>query len=87
MAHWGGSTYAELGRQYGFAAAYLYQVATGRRPASRRLLVALGLAQPERRRGVRVRMSAADAERIMRGDVPPHVRARVAGALAAKGER
>lgn len=63
---------------------YLFLVAHGKRRPSRRLLLALGVVKPERRYGIRVRLSAADARRIMAGEVPASVRARVAGAVAAK---
>lgn len=84
MAHLSGSSYAAIGRRYGVSAAYVEQVSKGKRPASRRLLLALGVVKPERRSGIRVRMSYAEAEQVARGVVPVALRARVAGAVAVK---
>ena len=43
----------------------VYGVATGKRRASRRLLLALGIVKPEKRNGIRVRMSISDAREIV----------------------
>ena len=52
-----------LGGKY--APAYLWQIAEGKRPASRRLLLALGVVKPEKRQGIRVRMSQEEAREIV----------------------
>lgn len=73
-----------VARELGTSAGYLALVRTGRRPPSRRLLLALGVVKPERRAGVRVRLTIDDARAVMRGRVPAALRARVAGAVAMK---
>ena len=47
----------------------VYGVATGKRRASRRLLLALGIVKPEKRAGIRVRMSKDEAMALVRGQV------------------
>ena len=47
----------------------VYGVATGKRRASRRLLLALGIVKPEKRTGIRVRMSKDEAMALVRGQV------------------
>lgn len=71
-------------RDLGTSKGYLSLVLQGHRPPSRRLLLALGVIKPERRSGIRVRMSYAEAEQVARGVVPVALRARVAGAVAVK---
>lgn len=57
-----------------FDRTYLWQVANGKRPPSRRLLRALGVIKPERRTGIRVRMSAEEAREIVDyGTIPADV--------------
>ena len=52
----------------------VYGVATGKRRASRRLLLALGIVKPEKRNGIRVRMSAEEAREIVDyGTLPVNV--------------
>ena len=52
----------------------VYGVATGKRRASRRLLLALGIVKPEKRNGIRVRMSAEEAREIVDyGTIPADV--------------
>lgn len=70
-------------RDLGMSKGYVSLVLSGHRPAGR-LLRALGVVKPERRGGVRVRMSRAEAEQVASGVVPVALRARVAGAVAAK---
>jgi len=56
----------------------VYGVATGKRRASRRLLLALGIVKPEKRNGIRVRMSAEEAREIVNlGIVPVNVKNRI----------
>ena len=50
------------------------------------ILVALKLRVPEHRSGIRVRMTRAEAEQVASGVVPVALRARVAGAVACKGD-
>lgn len=74
-----------VARDLGTSAGYLVNVMRGRRPPSRRLLLALGVIKPVRDgSGVRVRLSRDDAFQVMRGVVPIELRARVAGMLAMK---
>jgi len=55
---------------------------TGKRPASRRLLRALGIVKPEKRTGIRVRMSVEEAREIIdRGTVPANLVNRIGYAL------
>jgi hypothetical protein len=56
-----------LGGKY--APAYLWQIAQGKRPPTRRLLLALGIVKPETRSGIRVRMSKDEAMALVRGQV------------------
>ena len=52
----------------------VYGVATGKRRASRRLLLALGIVKPEKRSGIRVRMSVEEAREIVDyGTIPADV--------------
>ena len=52
----------------------VYGVATGKRRASRRLLLALGIVKTEKRTGIRVRMSAEEAREIVDyGTIPADV--------------
>lgn len=48
-----------------FERSYLWQVAMGKRRPSRRLLRALNIIKPEKRSGIRVRMSMEDAREIV----------------------
>lgn len=73
-----------VARDLATSAGYLALVLRGRRPPSRRLLLALGVIKPERRAGIRVRLTLDDARALMRGRVPAALRARVAGAVAMK---
>lgn len=57
-----------------FDASYLLHVSYGDKPPSRRLLLALGIVKPERRNGIRVRMSAEEAREIVDyGTIPADV--------------
>lgn len=49
-----------------FDASYLLHVSYGDKPPSRRLLLALGIVKPERRNGIRVRMSAEEATELLK---------------------
>lgn len=61
-----------------FNPAYLWQVGAGRKKPSRRLLLALGIVKPEKRTGIRVRMSEAEARAIVnQGIVPVNVKNRI----------
>lgn len=65
-----------------FNPAYLWQVGAGRKQPSRRLLRALGIVKPEKRTGIRVRMSVAEAREIVdRGTVPVNLVNRIGYAL------
>lgn len=77
-------SWEEAGKRMKTSAGYLFNVAIGRRSPSRRLLLALGVVKPEHRSGIRVRMTRAEAESVMRGVVPAALRARVAGQVATK---
>lgn len=56
----------------------VHGVATGKRRASRRLLVALGIVKPEKRAGIRVRMSQEEAREIVDyGTMPVNVKNRI----------
>ena len=60
----------------------VYGVATGKRRASRRLLLALGIVKPEKRNGIRVRMSQEEAREIVEHDtMPVNVKNRIRYAL------
>ena len=50
---------------------YIRQVAMGKRVPSRRLLLALGIVKPERRNGIRVRISMEDAREMVDYDTVP----------------
>ena len=52
-----------------FDRSYLWQVAMDKRKPSRRLLLALGIVKPEKRAGIRVRMSKDEAMALVRGQV------------------
>lgn len=61
-----------------FDRSYLWQVAMDKRKPSRRLLLALGIVKPEKRTGIRVRMSEAEARAIVnQGIVPVNVKNRI----------
>ncbi len=65
-----------------FNPAYLWQVGAGRKKPSRRLLLALGIVKPEKRTGIRVRMSEAEAREIVDHDtMPVNVKNRISYAL------
>lgn len=49
----------------------IHGAATGKRPPSRRLLIALGIVKPERRNGIRVRISMEDAREMVDYDTVP----------------
>lgn len=69
-----------LGGKY--APAYLWQIAQGKRPASRRLLLALGIVKPEKRNDIRIRMTLSDAREIVdHGTMPVNVKNRISYAL------
>ena len=57
----------QMGGKYSLS--YLWQVAHGKRPPTRRLLLALGIVKPEKRAGIRVRMSKDEAMALVRGQV------------------
>lgn len=60
----------------------VHGVANGKRPASRRLLLALGIVKPEKRTGIRVRMSQEEAREIVdHGTMPVNVKNRISYAL------
>lgn len=68
-----------------FERSYLWQVAMGKRRPSRRLLRALAIIKPERRTGIRVRMSADEAREIVQfSTVPVDVVNRIRYQLGAK---
>jgi hypothetical protein len=46
----------------------VHGVANGKRPPSRRLLLALGIVKPEKRTGIRVRMSQEEARELVEHD-------------------
>ena len=65
--------------------AYVWQVFHGKRPPTRRLLLALGIVKPEKRTGIRVRMSAEEARAIVnQGIVPVNVKNRIRYQMGAK---
>lgn len=84
QAHLSGFSYGALGTQYNVSPAYVQQVVAGKRPPSARLMRRVIGSAIEHRPGVRVRMTRAEAEQVARGVVPAGLRARVAGAVAAK---
>lgn len=55
----------------GINKSFLWQVAHGQKPPSRRLLIALGIVKPERRNGIRVRISMEDAREMVDYDTVP----------------
>ena len=60
----------------------VHGVANGKRPPSRRLLLALGIVKPEKRTGIRVRMSQEEAREIVdHGTMPVNVLNRIRYAL------
>lgn len=68
-----------------FLAQYLWQVANGKRPPSNKLLRALGRIKPEKRDGIRVRMTLSDAREIVdHGTLPANVKNRISYALWGK---
>lgn len=67
------------------APSYVWQVAHGQRLPSRRLLRALGIVKPEKRDGIRVRMTLSDAREIVdHGTLPANVKNRISYALWGK---
>ncbi len=65
-----------------FERSYLWQVAMGKRRPSRRLLRALGILKPEKRNGIRVRMSVEAARHIVdHNTVPADVKNRISYAM------
>lgn len=76
------SSWAKFGDEFGVPGAYLYQIAHGTRRPSARIIKRLGIAPQDR--GIRIRLTVDDARRIMNGEVPWWIRARVAGAVAVK---
>ena len=61
-----------------FDASYLLHVSYGDKPPSRRLLLALGIVKPEKRQGIRVRMSQEEAREIVEWNtVPQDVKNRI----------
>jgi len=63
----------------------VHGVANGKRPASRRLLLALGIVKPEKRTGIRVRMSQEEAREIVdHGTMPVNVLNRIRYAMWGK---
>jgi len=68
-----------------FDRSYLWQVAMDKRKPSRRLLRALGIVKPEKRAGIRVRMSQEEAREIVQFDtVPVNVKNRIRYQMGAK---
>ena len=67
-----------------FAESYLWQVANGKRRPSRRLLRALAIIKPEKRSGIRVRITDAEASDLLRGEVGVRLQAKVRYQLGAK---
>jgi hypothetical protein len=77
-----GKTWDVVGAELGYAPAYLWQIAQGKRPPSRRLLLALGIVRPEKRTGIRVRMSQEEAREIVDyGTMPVNVLNRIRYAM------
>ena len=80
-----GKTWDVVGAELGYAPAYLWMVAQGKRPPSMKLLRALGIIRPEKRTGIRVRMSAEEARAIVNlGIVPVNVKNRIRYQMGAK---
>lgn len=74
----GGWEQVSAGMGWKFTRAYLWQIAQGKRPPSRRLLLALGIVKPDKRSGIRVRMSAEEAREIVDyGTMPVNVKNRI----------
>lgn len=68
-----------------FERSYLWQVAMGKRRPSRRLLRALAIIKPEKRTGIRVRISLEDAREIVEHNtVPIDVKNRISYAMWGK---
>lgn len=67
-----------------FAESYLWQVANGKRRPSRRLLRALAIIKPEKRTGIRVRITDTEAADLLRGEVGVRLQAKVRYQLGAK---
>ena len=67
-----------------FERSYLWQVAMGKRRPSRRLLRALAIIKPEKRSGIRVRITDAEASDLLRGEVGVRLQAKVRYQLGAK---
>ena len=68
-----------------FERSYLWQVAMGRRRPSRRLLRALAIIKPEKRTGIRLRISLEDAREIVEHNtVPVDVKNRISYAMWGK---
>lgn len=67
-----------------FERSYLWQVAMGKRRPSRRLLRALGIIKPEKRTGIRVRITGTEAADLLRGEVGVRLQAKVRYQLGAK---
>ena len=80
-----GKTWDVVGAELGYAPAYLWMVAQGKRPPSQKLLKALGIVKPEKRAGIRVRMSQEEAREIVEHDtMPVNVKNRIRYALWGK---
>jgi hypothetical protein len=60
-----GKTWDVVGAELGYAPAYLWMVAQGKRPPSKKLLRALGVVKPEKRTDIRIRMTVSDAREIV----------------------
>jgi hypothetical protein len=67
-----------------FERSYLWQVAMGKRRPSRRLLRALNIIKPEKRSGIRVRITDTEASDLLRGEVGVRLQAKVRYQLGAK---
>ncbi len=68
-----------------FNPAYLWQVGAGRKQPSRRLLRALGIVKPDKRTGIRVRMSQDEAREIVDyNTIPVNVKNRIRYQMGAK---
>ena len=63
----------------------VHGVAIGKRRASRRLLIALGIVKPKKRNDIRIRMTLSDAREIVEHDtMPANVKNRISYALWGK---
>ena len=66
----------------GINKSFLWQVAHGQKPPSRRLLIALGIVKPEKRNDIRIRMTLSDAREIVEHDtMPANVKNRIRYAM------